>query len=78
MCRKYGHTLKSIHLTLSRLVSKTSLWFTNNYHVIHGWFPVHYIPLRYIPQRLMSLFVGMCRDTPSRKRAHWDYIHYNM
>jgi hypothetical protein len=42
---------------------------------------LHYIafcPLRYVPQILMSLLSECARDTPSRNRVRWDYIHHNI
>ena len=67
--------IKSIHLTLSQLISQQNVTMvlddTNRltpYHVIHGWFPVmpfHYIaccPLKYIPKKTNVTFVGMCRE----------------
>ena len=67
--------IKSIHLTLSQLISQQNVTMvlddTNRltpYHVIHGWFPVmpfHYIaccPLRYIPKTTNVTFDGMCRE----------------
>jgi hypothetical protein len=43
--------------------------------------PFHYIafcPLRYVPQILMSILSECARDTPSRNRVRWDYIHHNI
>ena len=67
--------IKSIHLTLSQLISQQNVTMvlddTNRltpYHVIHGWFPVmpfHYIAccsLRYIPKTTNVTFDGMCRE----------------
>jgi calcineurin-like phosphoesterase family protein len=36
------------------------------------------VAIRYVPQILMSLLSECARDTPSRNRVRWDYIHHNI